>query len=82
LPADACSQRGDVLTFAAAGVVAAVAGAATPLFSAPVLVKTGPGAETLFSRDLNVLAGDVNGDGNPDLVAATSGAVTVLFGKR
>jgi hypothetical protein len=29
-----------------------------------------------------VLAGDVNGDGNPDLVAATSGAVTVLFGKR
>jgi hypothetical protein len=44
------------------------------------LVKTGPGAETLLSRDLNVLADDVNKDGNPDLVATTRGALNVLFG--
>jgi hypothetical protein len=73
-----------VVTFlacAAAAVATAAADAAsTPRFAAPVLVRSGEGPEDLFDKDLGLFAADVNGDGNPDLVAATFRGVSVLYG--
>jgi FG-GAP-like repeat len=38
------------------------------------------GREGWFDKDLGLLAAEVNGDSNPDLVAATSRGVSVLYG--
>lgn len=54
--------------------------ASTPRFGAPVFVRSGEGPEGLFDKDLGLLAADVNGDSNPDLVAATFRGVSVLYG--